>query len=51
MLLHSQGSSVCPENHAVEAVNSSKEEALKKILEQMYKLYPDATEKEIRKEI
>jgi hypothetical protein len=29
----------------------SKEEALKKILEQMYKLYPDATEKEIRKEI
>ena len=29
----------------------SKEEALNKILEQMYKLYPDATEKEIRKEI
>lgn len=29
----------------------SKEEALEKILEQMHKLYPDATEKEIRKEI
>ena len=29
----------------------SKEEALKKILEQMHKLYPDATEKEILKEI
>lgn len=29
----------------------SKEEALGKILEQMHKLYPDATEKEIRREI
>ena len=32
-------------------MREQKEEALKKILEQMYKLYPDATEKEIRKEI